>query len=291
MRILSFFLTFTFAVTCEALSQLTVSFSIWSPISMDLALVDAMVSVTLRSFLCHEAGITLLGTDYRSVCFERTTIENNVFSNVAQLSMLDFMRQSDPIRSYLSDEVSNVLVSDFYQTDSIQGTTWHITYDVLQVGSMDVEKARMANFTDEVAFIEYRIQEGLNLSIAEGMMNERFRGTEISMGKVGQAFVALPPESSLAFGEENIDADPELNYEQSSEILRYIGILMLAGSFCSIIILTFMGRRYARERERKETAVVDPEYQKGLVTEQGVNLMLERGRRESERMSTNERNV
>ena len=310
MRTLSLLFTFTLAMKSEALSQLTISFSVWSPISMDLALVDAIVFVALRSFLCHEENITLLDDEYRNMCFERTIAgQNNVFPNVAKLSMLDFIKQSDPLYSYLADEISNVLVTDFYQIDRMQGTTWYITYDVLQVGSMDVEKARIANITDEIAFMEKRIQRGLDISMDEGIMNERLRGTGISMGKNGQAFVALPEttsafedgnihadpelnnESSYTFGEENIHADPDLNYEQSAEILRFIGILLLLGSFTSIAILTCMGRRYALEIERKETAAVDPEYKRGLVTEQGVNLMLERGRRESERMSSNIGNV
>mmetsp|Transcript_24695 Transcript_24695/g.57967 ORF Transcript_24695/g.57967 Transcript_24695/m.57967 type:complete len:314 (-) Transcript_24695:214-1155(-) len=310
MRTLHLLFTLAIPAMCKAFSQLSISFSIWSPVSMDLALVDAIVAGALRSFLCQEAKITLLDTNYRSMCFERTLPgDNNIFSNVANLSMLDFMKQSDPLRSYLADEISNVLVSDFNQIDRIQGTTWDITYDILQVGSKDVERASIESITDVISYIENRIQRGLNISISEGIMNERLMGTDVTMGKIGEDFVALPGsfstfgeenvhveselnnENSFKFSEENIDADPDLNYEQSAEILRYIGFLMLIGSFSSITILTCMGRRYALERERKETAGVDPEYQRGLVTERGVNLMLERGRRESERILSNIRSV
>jgi hypothetical protein len=61
---------------------------------------------------------------------------------------------------------------------------------------------------------------------------------------------------------------------------------MLVGSILSSVILALLGRRDRMEKEGKEMAALDPEYQRGLVTEQGVNLMLDKGRRESERMSS-----
>ena len=106
------------------------------------------------------------------------------------------------------------------------------------------------------------------------------------MGVLGQEWQTFP-ESSVTLEEDNINVDPELDYEQSAIVLRYIGIVMLIGSIATSSILTYLGRRYRLELERKELAARDPENQRGLVTEQGVNLMLEIGRRESERLSSN----
>jgi len=275
----------------EGDNQIRVSFSIWSPSSMDLDLVEEILSDALRSFLCQDADLILLDTNFRSVCDRRAAGgENTILSNIAKSSMLDFIKQTDPIRSYLANEASNVLISDSYETSGTnQMTTWDVNYEILQVGLTEIEKARMANGTDEImVYMQHTIQQRLNFSIIEDIMNKRLTGTGIIMGKLGQEFGTLP-ESSLTFKEENIHADPELNYEQSSLILRYIGIAMLIGSVASSIILKYFGRRYRLDKERKEMAVLDPEYQRGLVTERGVNLMLDMGRRESERASSNTR--
>lgn len=255
---------------------------------MDLDLVDEKVSDALRSFLCQDANLVLLDIYFRSVCYQRAEGgEKHIFGNIGKLSMLDFIKQTDPIRSYLKDEASNVLISDLHGINgTIEGSTWDVSYDVLQVGTIEIERARMANVTDEMVLLEHTIQQRLNLSIIDGIMNQRLRGTEIIMGNLGQEFGTLP-ESSVTFEEENnIHADPELNYKQSALILRYIGIVMLVGSILSSVILALLGRRDRMEKEGKEMAALDPEYQRGLVTEQGVNLMLDKGRRESERMSS-----
>jgi hypothetical protein len=290
-RIVSLLFTFTLAIQCLALegdNQIWISFSIWSPSSMDLDLVDEKVSDALRSFLCQDANLVLLDIYFRSVCYQRAEGgEKHIFGNIGKLSMLDFIKQTDPIRSYLKDEASNVLISDLHGINgTIEGSTWDVSYDVLQVGTIEIERARMANVTDEMVLLEHTIQQRLNLSIIDGIMNQRLRGTEIIMGNLGQEFGTLP-ESSVTFEEENnIHADPELNYKQSALILRYIGIVMLVGSILSSVILALLGRRDRMEKEGKEMAALDPEYQRGLVTEQGVNLMLDKGRRESERMSS-----
>lgn len=282
-------LILTLGIPCLALEgddQIRISFSIWSPPSMDLDLVDGIVTDALRSFLCQDAKLILLDTQFRRVCYlQAEGEENTLFSNI-QLSMLDLIKQTDPFHSYLADEASNVLISELNEiNDSIQGTTWDVNYEVLQVGMLEIESARIANFTDEMAFMEHRIQQHLNMSIAAGIMNQRFEGTEIIMGKLGQE-IGIVPGSSLTLEEEHIYANnPELNFKESALILRYIGTGMLVG--CSILIasLTSLGRKYRLEQERKEMEALDPEYHRGLVTEQGVNLMLERGRRESELMA------
>jgi len=284
-------LTFTLTMRCWALegdNQIRVSFSIWSPPSMDLDLVDEAVSGAMRSFFCEDISFILLDTNFRSVCHRRALgRESNVFSNIARIPMLEFIKQTDPVRSYLADESTHVLISDSYDVNgTIQRTTWDVNYEVLQIGSNEIEKARMANITDEMVYMEDRIQLGLNASITDGIMNQKLRGTGIIMGVLGQEWQTFP-ESSVTLEEDNINVDPELDYEQSAIVLRYIGIVMLIGSFACGTILPYLGRRYRLELERKELAARDPENQRGLVTEQGVNLMLEIGRRESERMSSN----
>lgn len=285
-------LTLTLAIHCLALDgddQISISFSTWSPSSTDLDLLEEQVSDVLKTFLCEDAKLIIIDDQFRNVCYKRATGgESNIISEIAKVPVLDFIKGTDPIRSYLADGPSNVLVSDLYDTNGImQGTLWDINYVALQVGTMDIERAMMANFTDEMVFMEHRIQKRLNVSIAEGVMNQRLMGTQIIMAKLGQEFGTLPGNSFI-FEETNIIAELELEYKESALILRYIGIAMLLGSAGLGVSLTYLGKRYRLEKERMEIADLDPEYHRGLVTEQGVNLMLERGRKESERMSPKE---
>jgi hypothetical protein len=290
--IVSFLLTLTLAIHCLALDgddQISISFSTWSPSSTDLDLLEEQVSDVLKTFLCEDAKLIIIDDQFRNVCYKRATGgESNIISEIAKVPVLDFIKGTDPIRSYLADGPSNVLVSDLYDTNGImQGTLWDINYVALQVGTMDIERAMTANFTDEMVFMEHRIQKRLNVSIAEGVMNQRLMGTQIIMAKLGQEFGTLPGNSFI-FEETNIIAELELEYKESALILRYIGIAMLLGSAGLGVSLTYLGKRYRLEKERMEIADLDPEYHRGLVTEQGVNLMLERGRKESERMSPKE---
>ena len=133
--------------------------------------------------------------------------------------------------------------------------------------------------SNEMDFLEFTIQQLLDSSIAEGRMNERFRGTEIIMGQLGQD-IEKPP---VFEGENNRNTNDasKLSYAESALVLRYIGIAMLVGSFLVHFILLCCGRRYRLERNLRELEALDPDYQRGLITEEGVNIMLEKGRRES----------
>ena len=291
-RLLCLLMTFTLTIRCLAIeggNHISVSFSIWSPPLMDLDIMDEAVSGALRSFFCEDINLILLDSNFRSACYRRVLRgESTTFSSdIARISMLEFIKQTDPVGSYLASEPTQVLISDSYDVnETVRGTTWDVNYDVLQIGSIDIEKARMKNFADEMVYMEHVIRLGLNASIVEGVMNQRLRGTGIIMGVLGEEWQAFP-DISLTSKEDNLNVDPEVDYKQAALVLRYIGIVMLIGSIACVTILTYLGRRYRLELERKEMAARDPEDQRGLVTEQGVNLMLDIGRRESERMSSN----
>lgn len=284
-------LTLTLTVCCLAVEgdgQISISFSIWFPAPMDIDIVEEIVSVALRTFLCNDASLILLDANFRNICYQRGAAgETNLFSNIGKMSMLDFIKQTDPVRSYLVAEAADVLISRYYyDINTTQGTTWDVNYEVLQMGSMEMELAKIANATDEMLYMEDRIQQRLNESITEGLMNQRLRGTGIYMGRLGQESEVYL-ENSLTFEEENTNADPELDYKQSALVMRYIGIVMLVASVSFSATLTYLGRRYRLKKDRKEKMITrETAEQRGLVTEQGVNLMLDIGRRESERMSS-----
>eukprot|EP00531_Pseudo-nitzschia_arenysensis_P013045 CAMPEP_0116136324 /NCGR_PEP_ID=MMETSP0329-20121206/11662_1 /TAXON_ID=697910 /ORGANISM="Pseudo-nitzschia arenysensis, Strain B593" /LENGTH=375 /DNA_ID=CAMNT_0003631181 /DNA_START=228 /DNA_END=1355 /DNA_ORIENTATION=+ len=356
-------------------------------------------------------------------------------------SMETFIKNANTLFSYLLDEPTNVLISNAHEmNENTLGTTWDVEYDVLRIGTIDKDRAADANVTNVVTFLEQSLQERLDLSIVEGLMNQRFGGTVIVMDifeeigtpssefevestvegaggdvpelndrqkeeqmddetesiveesfqnvdivldastvveeedmsdeptsnneesdeqvevlpesipvveeedidyeatsnneesdqdvdvemekpqlesdneKPGEAFVVVPgrapifdgrdhdrdsiqdmppvtkeigffvENSSSSMGRGMNDA-PELDYAESALILRYIGIGMVGLTFVMHTILACMGMCYRRRKERKEIAALDPEYQRGLISEHGVNLMLERGRRESEMMA------
>ena len=301
--LVSLLLSLTLGLHCLAFlegdDKIRVSFSIWSPILMDLDLVEEVVSDALQSFLCQEGQIVVVDSNLRSACSPSDTgDEDYVLSEDAKSLMLEFIRQTDPDRSYISDDASHVLISDANESNSfIKGTIWDVDYQILQVGTTEIGRSRMANFTDEMEYLELRIQQRLDLSIVKGVMNQRFRETEILIGKLGQDFEILSESSSTSY-EDSMDDDSEfsyddseLSYAESALILRYTGYVLLAGSFLVHIILLCLGRCYNQQKERKEVAALDPEYQNGLITEEGVTLMLAKGRRESERMPSSSRTL
>lgn len=306
----------------EEYNHITFSFSIWYPAEMDFMIVDEAVINALQDFLSEDIEFILLDGSF--------------------FSMLEFIKDTDPDRSSLNDEPTNVIISEDYypyvDDTTMQRTVWNVNYDVLQIGTIEIENARLSNYTDEILYMEDLIDVGLHVSIMDGIMDQRLEGTGIIMrtvpgnewqsfseitlpteedvgstdpGNESQAFseIILPTEEGVgridpgneshAFSEiilptdaeeeedNNIILDPELDLMKPAIILRYIGIVMMVGSISAAIILTYLGKRYRIKKERKELSPPDPEEQRGLVTEQGVNLMLEIGRRESERMSSN----
>jgi len=284
-------------MAAEGDNQIKISFSIWSPLSMDRSLVDNVVIDALRSFLCQDTALILLDTNFRSVCYRRDTGEKNVvFPNIAKLSIIGYLKQTDPTHSYIIDKPLNMLVSNLYEAGgTLQATVWDVSYLVLQVGVGETDNARTARSADEMNLLERKIQRRLNLSIIEGVMDQRLRGTDVIMAKLGQEygteFGTLPklgqdPGSPNTFEEENIEAAPILDYSESARVLRYIGIALLITTIFVNIMLTYCARQYRLKKEREEKERSDPKFKRGLVTEEGVNIILERGRRESERLAT-----
>ena len=130
------------------------------------------------------------------------------------------------------------------------------------------------------------MEDRLYASIRNGEMNQWFAETGIIIG-IPESKQHPFQENSSSKEEDSISNSQEVEYNEPAIILRYIGIVMIVGSFICAIIIDFLGRCYRTNIERKKLSPPDPEEQRGLVTEQGVNLMLEIGRRESERMFAN----
>jgi len=271
-------------------NHITLSFIIWSPTEMDTDINNVEVDVlnALQNFFCEDIDLIVLDKSFMGVCYQKhgslVAGAKSIFStNFASEAMLEFLKNTDPDRSFLINNPTNVIISDSsYVNGTLQRTSWDVNYEVLQIGSVEIEKARMSNFTDVRMYMEDR----LHASIRKGEMNQWFSETGIIMGIPGSEWQIFP-EISSSEDEDSIINGPEVEYNEPAIILRYIGIVLMIGSFFGAIILTYLGRCYRIKTELKELSPPDPEEQRGLVTEQGVNLMLEIGRRESERLSSN----
>lgn len=263
----------------DAIETVQISFSIWSPVSMDFDIVERVVSNAMRDFFCEETDMVLLNTNLRSACIRRDNEEESGVSEEFKTNMLGFIKQSDPDRSYLLDDPLIVRMAfPSKRNIDLEGTLWLSDYEILQIGTKTSSRARRGNFPDEKTYLEETIQESLDRSIAEGVMNERFGDTNIIIGE---------------YRPQEIDTDPEPvsinnDYVEPARLLRYIGIGILVGTSLIHYLLFELESRYPRpESKLKEIDVEDSqhddaEYQRGLGTEDGVNQMLEEGRRQTE---------
>lgn len=303
------FLASVLALQCAALEgnkTITISFSLLSPPLFDLELIDYIIAVILREFFCQDANLILLDESFKSACYqEGNEIQTALLSNMAKNLLIDFLEETDPVRSYLVEGASHVNISEPHDVDdTTRRSKWDIDYEILQLGSRDYKKATRVNATNKVIYFQDVIQERLNAGIVEGAMSERLVGTGLTMLLLDEPKRKEEPDSQTIeddldpllvdegpdsrFDEENdFESELEIDFGTSALVLRYVGIVMLVLSVSFGVVLTFLGRRHRLKKERieKEMIAQMTAEQRGLVTEQGVNLMLEIGRRESERMS------
>lgn len=270
----------TLALQCFALEgrieKIQISFSVWSPDSMDFNIVERIVLNALRDFFCQETESVLLNTNFRSACIPRENGNESAASEDNKTVMLGFIKQSDPDRSYLLDDASIVRMSfPSKRSTNLKGTLWLTSYEILQIGTKATARARRDNLPDGTAYLEQTIQESLDRSIFEGVLHQRFERTNIILGE-------YQPQDMDGISSRN-------EYVETARILRYIGIGLLLGSSLIHYLLYELGRRYRPQSEYKEVEVgesqyTDLEHQRGLGTEEGVNRMLEEGRRQTERI-------
>lgn len=303
------FLALVLALQCEALEGnkiITISFSLLSPPLFDLELIDYILAVVLREFFCQDANLILLDKSFKNACYEEgNEIQAALLSNMANNLMMDLIEETDPVRSYLVEETSHVNISEPHDVeDTTRRSRWDVYYEILRLGKKDYKKATRANATDEAMYMQRVIQERLNTGIVEGAMSERLVGTGLTMllldeprwneeqdSRIDDSIpdpLLVDEDFDSRFDEENdFESELEIDFGTSALVLRYIGIVMLVLSVSFGVVLTFLGRRHRLKKERIEKEMVTQitAEQRGLVTEQGVNLMLEIGRRESERMS------
>lgn len=280
----------SWALLDEENNHIILSFIVWSPKEMHMDINNVKVDVVkaLNNFFCEDVDLIVLDRNFMGACYQKHGSlvggANSMFStNFASEAMLEFLKNTDPDHSFLINEPTDVIISDSsYENAHIQRSSWDVNYEVLQIGSIEKEKARISNFTD----VRLHMEDSLHTRIKKGELNQWFAQTGVI---IGISEINQQPFLKISSSEEedSIINGQEIEYNEPAIILRYIGIGLMVGNFIGSIILNLLGRRYKTNTERKELSPTNPEEQRGLVTEQGVNLMLDIGRRESERMFSN----
>jgi hypothetical protein len=167
-----------------------------------------------------------------------------------------------------------------------------------QIGMQIMEQAKTMNVSDHGQYMQDITQLALDVSVMEGMMDERLDGTGIYMSMVGleMEMFRLAAEhyaTTTAMvdgsGEEDDDRTwtggtsgyEDADFGMNGLLLRYIGIGLVVVNFVVVAALTTFARR---RRQRIEDHGRNKKNQAAnLVTEKAVNQMLETGRRESEK--------
>jgi hypothetical protein len=287
----------------EVIRSITIALSAWHPDISDISDAEGPILGALQLFLCDETGLIVVDDTYNTVCmpsseavstFSRSSGEgsgdtNRTGSSVSSTSTFieHFLSSVDPGNSYLASDPISIAVSDEHQ-GGFHWTTWRVAYEVIQIGQIFVEQAKMVNVSVAETYMQDVTQLALDVSIMEGIMDRRLDGTGIVMSPVGNEFQTFEATSSEVQQDEVDDVDESTSaydYKNVAAILRYIGVAMLVINVAAVVLLTHLARsrRLAKEQSLRN-AERELDESKGLVTEQGVNLMLDIGRKESEKV-------
>lgn len=299
----------------EIRSSITVTLSAWLPETLDVAGAKGPIIKALQLFLCDENGLVVVDNTYNTVCmppsgadtsFARSNHNGNGAinsRNTNSSSSAEFIEDSlsmvDHDSSYLSSIPISISVSNGHE-GGIHWTSWRVTFEVIQIGEIFREQAKLVNVAAAETYLQDVTQLALDVSIMEGIMDSRLNGTSIvmrPMGKELQTFAAaMSHEVQRMVQEDAVDEDEqddngnestptESDFKEFAIVLRYVGVVMLLISLTVVLLLTHLARRRRLATEQKlSNDERDLEESKGLVTEQGVNRMLDIGRQESEKV-------
>jgi hypothetical protein len=239
---------------------LTLQFSLWHPrftaedaISSKTVLFVDPVLQAIQDFLCEETELVLIQNSQNNVC----------------------MRTLEEGQSMIAQDRSSLLLADG-EEQGIRWTSWTLTYQVLQVGDDLFDQANNNQMLG-TQVMENVAQLALDVSIMEGTMDQRLEDFGAFMCPVGQEVEAF---QEIVEEEEGGEVEDPLVAVTHPRLLRWIGIIMLITDLVGSTLLGYLGRRRRVEREGKGETLKKREEMGGLVTEAGVDHMLEVGRRE-----------
>jgi hypothetical protein len=298
--------------------SITVSLSTWHPnTTLDVTEMEGPILRALQLLFCNENGWIVVDDKYSTACVrslsgtsnsarsnhngnDSNPSGNSTSSSSSEGFIEELLSEVDPANSYLFSIPIGISVSDD-DDGGINWAVWRVTYEVIQIGDIFLEQAKMMNVSVPVTYMEDVTQLALDVSIMEGVMDRRLDGAGIVTSTVGMELQTFEAEIVSEVQNETDDYDHDYDDEDDNDdgtstaiepdfyeiaiILRYVGVIMLLINATIIVLLTYVARRRRLAAEQKvRKAELELEESKGLVTEQGVNLMLDIGRKASEKL-------
>lgn len=234
---------------------LTLEFSLWHPdftakdvtSSNNELFVDPIVEA-IHSFVCDETGFALMVK-------EEDACKRIIAGQQQAMSVIEHDR-------------SNLLVRDEEQ-GAIRWTTWTLTYPIAQADAIFLDQA------DITSDIMKEFQLALDIRIMEGAMDDKIQELGAFMSPIGQEIEIFQEIVSEQVNPE--DSNPGLQLDHP-KLLQSIGIIMVIGDVVGTLLLGYFGRRKVKQ---KKEAFKQTEGMGCLITEQGLSLILDVGRRKS----------
>jgi hypothetical protein len=240
-------------------------FSLYSP-HINIRAVDVLIGkvplllqalkVAIAYILCIETDFQLVDDTMEDICNNRTRRQES--------------------GSVLRNDLLNFSVKDI-DTPALNYTLWTIQYPVMSVGQVYIETAMINSgsrplvedelLTESVLVMERVGQLALMVGISSGQMDSMLpNGTLTSVVKM---------EEETFLTDTQVESTQALN-PPAMNALRVAGIVIFVSMFVLSTVLVRLARRRKKEREWddhfKELA------NGGLVTEEGLNYILDIGR-------------
>jgi hypothetical protein len=239
-------------------------FSLWHPGLRAVDVKDPLgrffnnVHIALNDFLCEEADVAVVNGPWSNRCMSMN-------SNVSDFPLLKHQ---------------NSTVEDANEGE-MEWTEWVFTYAIINVGSEIEDQAEVMDESRMSIVMENIAQLALDVNILEGAMDGLVDGVKWSRADqevaTFQPFVQGDDSSSSTNNEDGQGSDSR--YEPPGHLLRIIGAVLFGLNLCTTLYLQRLGRLGREQRERE--AVTKEEELGGLVTEAGLDRMLDIGKRES----------
>jgi len=214
------------------------------------------LKVAISYILCMETDFQLVDDTMEDICNNRTRRQES--------------------GSVLRNDLLNFSVKDI-DTPALNYTLWTIQYPVMSVGQVYIETAMINSgsrplvedelLTESVLVMERVGQLALMVGISSGQMD--------SMLPNGTLTSVVTMESETFLTDTQVESTQALN-PPAMNALRVAGIVIFVSMFVLSTVLVRLARRRKKEREWddhfKELA------NGGLVTEEGLNYILDIGR-------------
>lgn len=249
---------------------------------------------TLEEFFCDDTEVIMVNKNYTNICsrklrnttniLEEQTEGNEAFPQInytisdPPFSVSDFLARNNDERTYLSDQVMDVVVKRIKDENIdeavVEWLTWTVQFGVVYLGQTIVEQARVMNITDALRVLDDVVQLALDVSIMEGTMDGRLADKGIRMSMVGLETTTFVREQQSSI--DNYVREQNLEYEKRDLIIRCIGAGMLLTNLVVVMTLSLLAKKRRLRRQDEADGLLQKDgHRKSLVnTENEVDSML-----------------